>query len=143
MTGESLVRDALAPARFSMALLGAFAVVALLLAMVGLYGVIAYGVTQRTREIGVRTALGASSSAVARLIVGDGLRLVGAGLAVGLAAAAATSRVITSLLYGMSPLDPVTYLGISGVVVVIALIATYAPARRAMRIDPMEALRAE
>jgi predicted permease len=142
-TGDDALRDALAPARFAMALLAAFAMVALVLSMVGLYGVVAYAVTQRTREIGVRVALGAAPSAVTRLVIGDGLRLIAVGLVLGLAAAAASSRVLGSLLYGMSPADPVTYVGVVVLVIVIAVTASYAPARRALQIDPTEALRAE
>jgi putative ABC transport system permease protein len=142
-TGDAAVRDMLAPARFSMALLGAFAAVALTLATVGLYGVISYGVTQRTREIGIRVALGASPSAVTGLVLGDGFRVIAGGVVVGLAAAAATSRLLGSMLYGISPADPPTYSAIAVLVAAVALFASYVPARRALRIDPLEALRAD
>jgi putative ABC transport system permease protein len=143
LAGETHLRDALAPSRFSMALLTAFAVIAALLAAVGLYGVIAYGVTQRTREIGVRVALGADARAVAQLVVGGGLRLAAAGVAVGAVAAVATTRVLDSMLYAVSPLDPVTFGVIAVIVAVISVLASYVPARRAVRIDPTEALRAD
>ena len=142
-TGDAAIHDVLAPARFSMALLGAFAVVALILATVGLYGVISYAVTQRTREIGIRVALGASPSAVTGLVLGDGFKLIAVGLVIGLAAAAATSRLLGSMLYGMSPADPLTYSAIAGLVAAVAFVASFAPARRALRIDPLEALRAD
>ena len=126
-----------------LALLGTFAVVALVLSTVGLYGVISYAVTQRTREIGVRVALGAPASAVTKLVVGDGLRLSAIGLVIGLAGATGASRVLGSMLYGLSPVDPVTYSAIAVLVIGVALMASYAPARRALRIDPTEALRAD
>ncbi|HUQ81075.1 MAG TPA: ADOP family duplicated permease [Gemmatimonadaceae bacterium] len=140
-TGDGFIREALAPARFAMTLLVVFSVVALALAMIGLYGVVAYTVTQRTREIGIRVALGAQRRAITRLVVGDGIRLVMAGLVIGLAAAAAAAHVLGSMLYGMSPADPVTYAAVALLVVGIALVASYAPTRRALRIDPTEALR--
>ncbi len=141
--GEAFLRDSLAPTRFAMALLVAFAAVALTLAAIGLYGVISYGVAQRTREIGVRVALGAEPSAVARLIVGNGLRLAVAGLAIGAAAAVGSTRVLSGMLFGVSATDPATFLAITIVVAAIALLASYIPARRALRIDPVEALRAD
>jgi putative ABC transport system permease protein len=140
---EDYVRDALAPTRFALALLGAFAGIALVLAVVGLYGSIAYTVTQRTREIGIRIALGASSNAVTRLVVGDGLRLAVFGLVIGVATAIGTTRALSSLLYDVSSSDPVTFVAIAGLVASVALAACYLPARRAMRVDPVDALRAE
>jgi hypothetical protein len=141
--GDDYVREALAPTRFSMALLSAFAFVALVLSVVGLYGSIAYTVSQRTREIGIRVALGASPSAILGLVLGDGVRLALAGLIIGLAAAAATTRVLTSLLYSVTPGDPVTFIIIGGAVALIALLASYIPARRAARVDPVFALRVD
>jgi ABC-type antimicrobial peptide transport system permease subunit len=141
--GDTYLRESLAPTRFAMALLGAFAGLALVLSGVGLYGVIAYGVTQRTREIGVRIALGAEPASVRRLVVAGGLRLTALGIAIGLAAAAVSTRVLAHLLYGVTPADPVTYATIAAIVVAIALAASYVPAGRAMRIDPTEALRAD
>jgi predicted permease len=141
--GETFLRESLAPTRFAMALLVAFAAVALILATVGLYGVISYGVTQRTREIGVRVALGAEPSAVARLVVGNGLRLAVAGVAIGAVAAVGGTRALSGMLYGVSPTDPATFLAITIVVGAVALLASYIPARRALRIDPAEALRVD
>ena len=106
-------------------------------------GVIAYSVTQRTREIGVRVALGADARSVQRLVVGGGLRLTSLGVVLGLVGAAASTRVLASLLYGVGPADPLSFGGISALVVAIACLASYIPARRALRIDPTEALRAD
>jgi ABC-type antimicrobial peptide transport system permease subunit len=141
--GETFMREQLAPTRFAMALLLAFAVIALVLSAVGLYGVIAYSVTQRTREIGVRVALGADRRSVERLVVGEGLRLTTAGLVVGILSALASTRLLAGLLYGVSPADPASYVGIGLLVVAIASVASWTPARRAVRIDPVAALRAE
>ena len=141
--GDRYLSDALAPTRFAMALLAAFAIVALVLSAVGLYGVVSYTVSQRTREIGIRIALGARPSAVTRLVVGGGLRLAIGGVLVGVAAAAACTRVLASLLYGVSPFDPLTFVGIGVLIAAVALLASCVPARRALRIDPSDALRAE
>jgi len=140
---DDYLREALAPTRFMLALLGTFAGVALVLAVVGLYGSIAYSVTQRTREIGIRIALGASSKAVTRLVVGDGVRLAVIGLVVGVGTAVAATRALSSLLYGVTAGDPTTFALIGGLVAVVALAASYLPARRAVRVDPVDALRAE
>ena len=141
--GETYIREQFAPTRFAMALLLAFAVVALTLSAVGLYGVIAYSVTQRTREIGVRMALGADHRNVERLVMSAGLKLTTMGLVVGVFSAMASTRLLASLLYGVSPADPVSYVAITVLVVAIALVASWMPARRAVRIDPIAALRAE
>lgn len=141
--GDEYLRDALAPTRFAMALLAAFSAVALCLSAIGLYGVIAYSVTQRTREIGIRVALGAAPSAVTSLVVGSGLRLATVGIVIGVVAAAACTRILGSLLYAVTPADAATFAAISLLVAAIALLASYVPARRALRIDPTEALRAE
>ncbi len=141
--GDDYLREALAPTRFAMALLGTFSLVALVLSVVGLYGSITYTVTQRTREIGIRVALGASPRAVIGLILGDGVKLAVAGLVIGLAAAIATTRTLTSLLYAVTPGDPLTFILIAVAVALIALLASYIPARRAVRIDPVDALRAD
>jgi putative ABC transport system permease protein len=142
-SGEAYLRESLAPTQFAMALLTAFAILALVLAAVGLYGVIAYGVTQRTREIGVRVALGADPRAVTRLVVGGGMRLAAVGVAIGAVTAAATTRLLESMLYAVTPTDPVTFSLIALLVATIAILASYVPARRALRIDPTEALRAD
>ena len=141
--GDTYLSEALAPTRFAMALLGAFSTIALVLSAVGLYGVISYAVSQRTREIGVRVALGADARSVLRLVVGDGVRLAALGVAIGLAVAFASTRVLASLLYGVTPADPVSFVSIALLVVAVALAASVIPARRATRIDPMEALRAD
>jgi len=141
--GDTYISESLAPTRFAMALLVAFSVIALILSGVGLYGVIAYSVTQRTREIGVRVALGADARSVRRLVVGGGLRLTALGIVLGTAAAAASTRALASLLYGVSPVDPLSFSAIALLVMAIALAAAYVPARRATLIDPTEALRAD
>jgi len=141
--GDVFLRNAFAPTRFAMALLGAFAVVALTLAAVGLYGVIAYSVTQRTREIGVRVALGARPREVTRLVVGGGLRLALGGALLGIAGAALSTRLLGAMLFGVDPMDPATFAAIATLVVAIAVLASYVPARRALRIDPIEALRTD
>ena len=133
----------LAQPRFTMLLLGGFAAAALLLAAIGLYGVIAFGVTQRTREIGVRVALGAQQHDVVRLVMQRGMLLIGTGLAIGSAAALALGRFMAGLLYGVTPTDPVTLLAVALFLAAVAILATYLPARRAARVDPMVALRAE
>jgi predicted permease len=143
IVGETFIRDALAPTRFAMALLVAFAAVAFVLAIVGLYGVISYGVTQRTREIGVRVALGAEPAMVARLVVGGGLRLALAGVVVGVAGSVAAARTLSGMLYGVTAGDPPTFAAITCAVAAVALLDSYIPARRAVRIDPVEALRSE
>ncbi len=124
-------------------LLGAFAALALVLASLGIYGVLSYAVTQRTREIGLRMALGANSGDVTRMVVGQGLALTGLGIAIGLAAAFALTRTMTKLLVGVAASDPAVYIGVAALLAVIALIACYIPAARASRVDPMIALRDE
>jgi putative ABC transport system permease protein len=122
---------------------GAFAVIALVLAAVGVYGVISYAVSQRTQEIGVRVALGAQRGDVLRLIVGHGVLLGGVGILIGLAAALGVTRFLRTMLFGVTPFDPVSFAGVSVMLTVIAVLASYIPARRAARVDPVEALRYE
>jgi ABC-type antimicrobial peptide transport system permease subunit len=140
---DSLISDSLASQRFSMTLLGVFAVLALVLAGVGIYGVISYVVGQRAHEIGIRMALGARPQDILRLILGRGGKLAGLGVALGLAAAVGLTRFIASLLYGIGATDPLTFAGVSLLLTVVALTACYVPARRAAKIDPMVALRYE
>jgi putative ABC transport system permease protein len=116
---------------------------ALLLAALGLYGVIAYSVAQRTHEIGIRMALGASRRNVVWLVLGQGMRLVGIGIALGVAGGAALSRALSAWLFGLSPFDPTAYVAVSLVLIAVALVATYLPARRATKVDPLVALRYE
>jgi putative ABC transport system permease protein len=138
---ESIVSESVARQRFSMLLLGIFATLALVLAAVGIYGVMSYSVAQRTREIGIRMALGAQRNDVLKLTIGQGLRLVITGVVIGLAAAFALTRVMSSLLFGISATDPMTFVTISVVLVSVAVLASYIPALRATRVDPMLALR--
>jgi putative ABC transport system permease protein len=137
------VSDSVAQRRFSMLLLAVFAGVALFLAGVGLYGVVAYTVAQRTREIGVRMAIGARRGDVLRLVVGGGLRLAVIGVVVGTGAALALARFVESLLYEVTPFDPLSYLATAGVLLAVAAIACFVPAARAAGIDPLVALRQE
>lgn len=137
------MRAPLAPARLFAWLSGAFGVLALLLAATGLYGVMAYLVSGRTREFGIRVALGANGRDVLRLVLFEGLTLVGVGMLLGLLAAAALTRVLQSVLYGVSATDPTTFAGVALLLAAVTLIACYIPARRAMKIDPMIALRYE
>jgi putative ABC transport system permease protein len=137
------VESALSARRFPLQLLAAFAALALVLSALGIYGVTSYAVTQRTREIGVRIAIGAQASDVLGMVMGNALRLAGAGLLLGLCAALLGARVLGSQLYGVSAHDPLTYLAISAVLAAVALFAAWLPARRATRVDPMTALRAE
>ena len=139
----SVVGNTIARPRLSMFLLAVFATMALLLAAVGLYGVISYAVTQREHELGVRVALGAHTSDVLRLIVGEGMTLTLIGLGLGLGGAFALSRLLSSLLYGVSPTDPLTLASVSVFLAGVALLASYLPARRAARVDPIVALRSE
>jgi predicted permease len=144
-TMNQLIADSLAARRFSMILLGLFATLALLLASVGMYGVISYLVSQRTQEIGIRMALGAYRSHVLRWVLRQGGRLALTGVAVGLAAALALTQVMahSSMLYGVHAYDPWTLIGVTTLLALVALVACYIPARRAMHIDPMRALRSE
>ena len=133
----------IAPRRFEMTLLIVFAALAVLLALIGIYGVVAYMVTQRTREIGIRVALGAQRPDVVRLVLGEGLRLVCAGVVVGLGAALALTRFLQSFLYGVKPADVLTFVAVSLLLVAVAALAAWLPARRAAAVDPLVALRYE
>ncbi len=143
MSMSQLASESLAPQRVTMLMLGAFGGMALLMAAIGLYGVIANSVAQRTHEIGVRMSLGARPGDVLKLVLGQGLGLVMVGLAIGLGGAFVLMRFVSSLLYGIRPTDPVTLAGAALVLAGVALLASFVPARRAMRVDPMVALRYE
>jgi putative ABC transport system permease protein len=140
---EETVSRSVSERRFTMLLLGLFAALALVLAAVGIHGVLSYAVAQRTREIGVRVALGARPWRVVQLVLMEGLVLSAAGLAIGLAGALALTRLLASLLYGTTPTDPATFIGVMAFLIVVALAASYIPARHATRVDPVVALRTE
>ncbi len=142
-TMNEVISGTLSTPRFSMILFGAFAAVALLLASVGIYGVISYLVGQRTHELGIRIALGARRTDIFRLVLGHGMRMAIAGVAIGLLAAFGLTRLMTTMLFGVSPTDPTTFVGLSLVLAFVALLACYIPARRATKVDPLVALRYE
>jgi ABC-type antimicrobial peptide transport system permease subunit len=141
-TIQDFLQVPLFPAHFTGVLLGGFGILALLLAMLGLYGVMASSVAQRTREFGIRMALGADAAAVSRLVVGQGLRLTLIGVAVGSVLAALLTQLMSALLYGLSPLDPLSYLVAAVVLAAVAALASLLPARRATRVDPKLAISA-
>jgi putative ABC transport system permease protein len=142
-TMDQLLADSLSRSRFTMLLLGIFSAVALILASVGIYGLIAYSVTQRTQELGIRIALGAQRRDVLRLVLAQGTRLTLLGVALGVLAALALSRLLASMLFGISVTDPLTFAGVAGLLAAVALLACFIPARRATRVDPIVALRYE
>jgi putative ABC transport system permease protein len=138
---EQVVFDSVGQRFFNMFLMTNFSIVALILAAIGIYGVIAYSVAQRTQEIGIRIALGAQQRDVLKLIVGKSMIQTLIGVAIGLVAAVALTRVMASLLYGVSALDPVTFAGVSMLLIIVALFASYFPARKAANINPIVGLR--
>jgi predicted permease len=142
-TLEKYRRDYFAKMRIQVLLIGGFGLLALVLASLGLYGVLSYSVAQRSHEIGIRMALGATASDVLRLVVRQGFKLAAIGIALGLAGALAITRILKSLLHGLSPTDPLTFAVISVLLVLVALVACWLPARRVAKVDPMIALRCE
>jgi putative ABC transport system permease protein len=142
-TMEQVISESVAPRRLNMLLLGTFGGLALVLAAVGLYGVMSYSVSQRTREIGIRMALGANQRAVMKLVLSHGMILALIGVAVGVGASLLLTRLMSSLLYGVSVTDTATFAVISLMLIGVASVASYIPARRAMKVDPMVALRYE
>jgi putative ABC transport system permease protein len=138
-----VVEEALGGPRFAARVFGAFAVVAALLAALGLYGLMAYSVTRRTREIGVRVALGARPVDVSRLVLGEGMSVAVLGITIGLFGAVAAARLLGSLLYGVEPVDPVTFVSVPVLLAAVALAACLLPMRRAKGVNPVDALRAE
>jgi ABC-type antimicrobial peptide transport system permease subunit len=140
---DAIVSNDVAAPRFRTVLFGIFAALAVCLAMAGVYGMMAYAVGQRSNEIGLRMALGASAGSVIRLILRQGLVLAGFGLVVGLAIAMAGTRLLTTMLFQVKPNDPIVYVAVVVLLGVVALVASYVPARRAARIDPLTALRQE
>jgi putative ABC transport system permease protein len=142
-TMDEFMETQSAQSRFTMLLLGVFSGVAFLLAVVGIYGVIAYSVAQRTQELGIRIALGAGKSDILRLVIGNGLALTAAGIAAGIAVSLAATRLMSGLLFETSATDPVAFVASAILFVAVAVVASYLPARRATRIDPTGALRAE
>jgi putative ABC transport system permease protein len=142
-TMDDIVQKFVAPRQFKLVLLGSFALLALVLGAVGLYGVISYAVAERTHEIGIRRALGAQPTDVLRLVIGQGLKLALLGVGIGILGALALTRFLATLLYGVKPTDPLTFVSVSLLLLGVALLAAYIPARRATKVDPMVALRYE
>jgi predicted permease len=142
-TVDEIISNSLSSRRFSMILMGVFAALALLMASIGIYGVISYLTSQRTHEIGIRMALGAGKSDVLVMVVRQGLKVVLVGVAIGIAGALVLTRFLASLLFGVRPTDPLTFTAVSLILIAVALLACYIPARRASKIDPMVALRYE
>lgn len=140
---QDLDNESMARTSFTLVMLAIAGAMALILGIVGIYGVIAYAVTQRTREIGIRMALGAEPAGLRQMFVRHGLLLAGIGAILGLGAAAGLTRLMSTLLFGVKALDPVTYLGVAAILIAAAALASYFPARRATKVDPLEALRAE
>jgi len=137
---DRTIETSVAQPRFRTFLFGLFAVLALLLATIGIYGVMSYSVTQRTREIGIRMALGANRQDIMRLILRQGMFVVSAGFAIGIAGALLGTRLISSLLYDLKPTDPWTFVGATLLLIIVSLVAAYIPARRAMRLNAVQSL---
>ncbi|HYK87869.1 MAG TPA: FtsX-like permease family protein [Acidobacteriota bacterium] len=142
-TMDEIVRNSLASRRFSMFLLGIFAGLALVLSSIGVYGVISYLVGQRSHEIGIRMALGAQRADVLRLMLGEGLRMAGVGVLIGLGVAFGITRLMSNMLFGVKATDPLTFAGVAVILSAVAFAASFIPARRATRVDPIVALREE
>ncbi|MGD2217582.1 MAG: ABC transporter permease, partial [Gemmatimonadales bacterium] len=140
---EELMGQSIARTSFSLTLLGVAAAVALLLGVIGVYGVISYAVSQRSRELGLRMAMGAQAGQVKGMVLRQGLVLSAVGVAIGVAMAFGLTRLMAGLLFGVSPVDPLTFVAVAAVVIGVALLASYLPARRAAGVDPMDVLRAE
>ena len=142
-TMDDIASASVSRPRFTMTLLALFAVVALILGAIGVYGVISHSVAQRTNEVGIRMALGAASSAVVAMIVKQGIALALFGIALGVVAAVAATRLLSGFLFSVSTTDPWTFLSVVGIIFAVVLVACFLPARRASRVDPLEALRTE
>jgi putative ABC transport system permease protein len=140
---SDVLSESVAQPRFYAILLGSFAAIALLIAALGIYGVVSYAVSQRTRELGIRIALGAQRDRVLRLVIGQGLTLTLVGIVIGIGGAALVTRFIASLLFGVAPADALTFVAVPGVFILVACLASYLPARRAAGVDPIIAMRAE
>jgi ABC-type antimicrobial peptide transport system permease subunit len=140
---SEVIASSMVETTFYSALLGSFAAVALVLAAVGIYGVLSYVVSQRTHEIGIRIALGAQPRDVLRLVVGHGVRLAAIGSVLGLLAAGGLTQFLSKQLHGVKPTDPTTFVGVAALLIAVALLACWIPARRAARVEPMTALRYE
>ena len=143
VTMDEIVSGSLAGRRFSVTVLGIFAALALILACVGIYGVISHLASQRTHEIGIRMALGAGRREVLRMVIGEGAKMALLGVAIGLATAYGLTRLIAAMLFGVSAHDPLTFAGVAVLLTLVALVASYIPAWRATKVDPMSALRCD
>ena len=142
-TMKQLVGDSVSTRRITLILLGLFSALALVLAAIGIYGVISYSVAQRTHEIGIRMALGAQRGDVLRMVLAQGVKIAGAGVVIGIVASLGLTRLMANLLFSVSAVDPPTFAAVAIVLAVIAMLACYIPARRTLRVDPMIALRYE